>query len=403
MILQTIVMGYWIALFCLLLIMSSLLVINLLTFPRLQEICEELGSTLPALSILVPARNEEHCIEACTRSLVAQSYQRLEVIILDDGSTDATGAIVQRIIDKMPPAQNGRLRLVQGSALPEGWVGKNFACHQLAQHARGDYLLFTDADTVHAPGTAKAVIACMQQLGVKLLTAQPEFALGSIGECLVVPLLNFTIMTLLPVALVLTRPEPHLSTGNGQLLCFHRSAYEKVGGHASVKGNILEDVLLARAVKASGDRIAFVDALEFVRCRMYRSFAGVWSGFTKNLFALYNYSLPFALSALLLNLALFIVPPLLAIVALLLRLSPTVVALGILAYALVVLMRVLLTVRFTRREQGLPLLLFLCLVCLLHPLSIGLECLILLNSIRCYYRKSGVSWKGRYYKRQNDS
>ena len=403
MMIQFFVTGYWIVLFSLLLAMLLLLAINLLSFFRLRETPNEPDAALPFLSILVPARNEEHCIEACTRSLVAQSYQRLEVIILDDGSSDATGSIVQRIIDEMPPAQKGRLRLLQGAALQAGWVGKNFACHQLAQHARGDYLLFTDADTVHAPETAKAVIACMQQLGVKLLSAQPEFELGSMGECLVVPLLNFTIMTLLPVALVLARPEPSLATGNGQLLCFHRSAYEKVGGHASVKGNIHEDVLLARAVKASSDRIAFVDALEFVRCRMYRSFAGVWSGFTKNLFALYNYSLPFALSALLLNLALFIVPPLLAITALLHRLSSTIVALGILAYGMAVLMRVLLTMRFTRREQGLPLLLFLCLVCLLHPLSIGLECLILLNSIRCHYRKSGVSWKGRYYKRQNDS
>jgi len=400
---QFFVTGYWIVLFSLLLAMLLLLAINLLSFFRLRETPNEPDAALPFLSILVPARNEEHCIEACTRSLVAQSYQRLEVIILDDGSSDATGSIVQRIIDEMPPAQKGRLRLLQGAALQAGWVGKNFACHQLAQHARGDYLLFTDADTVHAPETAKAVITCMQQLGVKLLSAQPEFELGSMGECLVVPLLNFTIMTLLPVALVLTRPEPSLATGNGQLLCFHRSAYEKVGGHASVKGNIHEDVLLARAVKASSDRIAFVDALEFVRCRMYRSFAGVWSGFTKNLFALYNYSLPFALSALLLNLALFIVPPLLAITALLHRLSSTIVAPAILAYALVVLMRVLLAVRFTRRDRGLPLLLFSCLVCFLHPLSIGLECLILLNSIRYHYRKNGVSWKGRYYKRQNDS
>ena len=403
MILQTVVMGYWIALFGLLLTMLSLLVINLLTLPRLQATGDELGGTLPTLSILVPARNEEQSIEACARSLVAQDYQGLEVIILDDSSADATGAIVQRMIDEMPPTQKGRLRLAQGAALPEGWVGKNFACHQLAQRARGDYLLFTDADTVHAPGTAKAVIASMKQLGVKLLTAQPEFELGSMGECLVVPLLSFTIMTLLPVTLVHSRPEPGLATGNGQLLCFHRSAYEKAGGHTSVKGNILEDVLLARAVKASGDRMAFVDALEFVRCRMYRSFAGVWSGFTKNLFALYNYSLPFALSALLLNFALFIVPPLLVIATLLLRLSPTLVAPGILAYALAVLMRVLLTVRFTRRDRGLPLLLFSCLVCFLHPLSIGLECLILLNSIRHHYRKNGVSWKGRYYKRQNDS
>lgn len=397
---QFLVTAYWIILYALMLSMLLIVVLNLLSFFLLRETPVEPDVALPFLSILVPARNEEQCIEACVRSLVAQAYQRLEVIVLDDGSSDATGSIVQRVIDELPPAQASRLRLLQGAALPAGWIGKNYACHQLSQHAHGDYFFFTDADTVHAPGTATAVVACIQRLGVKLLTAQPAFELGSLGEYLVVPLLNFTIMTLLPVALVRLRPEPSLATGNGQLMCFHRSAYEKIGGHASVKGEILEDVLLARAVKAADDRMVFVDAFEFVRCRMYRSFSEVWSGFSKNLFAFYNYSLPFALGALLLNLALFVVPLLVALLAPLFHFSAAIVIAGLGAYLLAVFMRVLLTIRFTHQKQILPLLLFLCF---LHPLSIALECLILLNSIRCYYRQSGVSWKGRQYNRQNNS
>ena len=392
--------GYWILLFTLLLANMLLLALNFSTFFQLREPSSTQQETWPFLSILVPARNEELCIEACIRSLVAQNYQNLEVIVLDDDSSDRTGSIVQHIIDELPPAQATRLRLLQGAALPEGWIGKNYACHQLAQHATGDYFFFTDADTIHAPGTARAVISCMQQLHVQLLTAQPEFELGSIGERLVVPLLNFTIMTLLPVALVRLRPEASLATGNGQLLCFQRSTYQKIGGHTSVKGNILEDVLLARAVKKAGDHMAFVDALYFVRCRMYHSFSAVWSGFSKNLFAFYNYSLPFALVALLLNLALFVAPPLIALAALLFHLSTSTAAFGVSAYLLAVLMRLLLTLRFTRQRQALPLLLPLCL---LHPLSMGLECLILLNSIRCHYQGTGVSWKGRRYNRQNAS
>ncbi len=302
MIAQLLLAG-WVCIFTLLGAMFFLLLINLLTFPRLHATPTR-SQNLPMLSILVPARDEEQCIEGCIRSLVAQEYEPLTVIVLDDNSSDATAAIVRSIIDALPMAQRGRLQLLQGQALPTGWVGKNFACHQLAQHAQGDYLLFTDADTVHTPGMAQAVIACMQHYGVKLLTAQPEFEMKSLGERLIVPLLNFTIMTLLPVALVRVRPEPSLATGNGQLLCFHRSAYNKIGGHEAVKGKILEDVLLARAVKRAGERMIFVDALAFVRCRMYRSLAEVWAGFSKNLFAFYNYSLPFALLALLLNLAL---------------------------------------------------------------------------------------------------
>lgn len=345
------------------------------------------------LSILVPARNEEDGIKACVRSLIEQSYGPLEVLVLDDNSSDATGAIVQCMIDELPLTQEGRLRLLRGGALPPGWIGKNFACYQLAQQAQGDYLLFTDADTVHTPGTARAVIDCMHAFGVKLLTAQPEHVVGSMGERLVVPLLNFTILTLLPVALIARRPEPSLATGNGQLLCFHRSVYQAIDGHEAVKGRVLEDVLLARAVKAAGYRMIFVDALELVRCRMYRSFADVWAGFSKNLFAFYSYSLPFALIALVFNLLLFVVPPIILLTSLLVHIQSIAVVLAASAYLLAVLMRVLLTLRFSRSHRGLMLLL-----CLLHPVSIVLECLILLNSMRWHYGRTGVVWKGRQYK-----
>ncbi|GAC1392336.1 MAG: hydroxychlorobactene glucosyltransferase CruC [Ktedonobacteraceae bacterium] len=327
--------------------------------------------------------------------MVAQTYERLEILVLDDYSSDATAAIVQRIIDNLPIHQQERLQLLQGEALPTGWGGKNFACHQLAYHASGDYLFFTDADTVHDPKMVSSVFDCMQSNNVSLLTAQPTYEFGSLAERLVVPLLTFTIMTLLPVALITLRLEPSLATGNGQLLCFERSAYMSIGGHASVKNRILEDVLLGRAVKAAGFRMIFVDAQDLVRCRMYHSFSEVWSGFSKNLFAFYNYALPFALIGLLFNIVLFILPPLLVIAAPFVHLSSMPLLLAISAYVLAVLMRMLLALRFTREQKGGMLFL-----CLLHPVSIALECLILLNSIRWHYRKSGTVWKGRQYTTQ---
>ncbi len=373
-----------------------ILLINLFTFHRMRpyRTAREIvaGQTEPFVSILVPARDEEDCIEACVRSLIGQTHERLEVLVLDDHSSDATAKIVQRILRELPVAQKGRLRLLCGEELPQGWVGKNYACRQLAKHAQGNYLLFTDADTMHSPQTVQAVLDCMHDFDVSLLTAQPQFELRSIGERLAVPLLNFTILTLLPVALVRLRPEPSLATGNGQLLCFQRTAYERIGGHESVKNRILEDVLLARSVKAAGYRMIFVDALELVRCRMYHSFAEVWAGFSKNLFAFYNYSLPFALVALLLNLVLFVLPPLFVIVSPIVHPSLIAIFFAAGAYLLAVLMRMLLTLRFTRAQRGLMLLL-----CLLHPVSITLECLILLNSIRWRYRKAGILWKGRHY------
>ncbi len=382
-------------LLCILIVLGILfiiLIINLFTFYRLRPHIEPQTTVQPLISILIPARDEEQSIERCIRSLLNQAYEQLEILVLDDHSSDLTTAIVQHIIDELPAQKQGRLQLLQGEELPIGWGGKNFACQQLAQQASGDYLFFTDADTVHDPKMVASVLECMQSRKVSLLTAQPTYELASLGERLVVPLLTFTIMTLLPVALIPVRPEPSLATGNGQLLCFERSAYEHIGGHASVKNRILEDVLLARAVKAAGYHMIFVDAQDLVRCRMYRSFTEVWSGFSKNLFAFYNYALPFALIGLILNILLFIMPLLLVISALFTHLSFATLLLAISGYVLAVVMRVLLTLRFTHTQRGTMLLL-----CLLHPVSIALECLILLNSIRWHYRKTGTIWKGRHY------
>ncbi|HEX6484960.1 MAG TPA: glycosyltransferase [Ktedonobacteraceae bacterium] len=378
--------------FGILLLLFTHLLINLLSFRRLRVTTKGNTPSDPLVSLLVPARNEEAHIELCVRSLVGQHYERLEVLVLDDLSSDATASLVQGIIDELPPAQKGRLRLLHGEPLPPGWVGKNFACHQLSQHAQGDYFFFTDADSVHAPETVRAVIDCMHRLDVDLLTAQPEYELKDIGEHLIVPLLCFRVFTLLPLTLVSRRPEPVLAAANGPLLCFHRLAYEAAGGHRAIKDRILEDVSLARAVKAAGYCIAFVDAFNMIYCHMYTSFANTWVGCSKNFFASYNYSLIGALVIIILDLALFVVPPLLPLVSLFVPLPLTVILLALGSYGIAVLMRLLLAIRFTRSQKLLTLLL-----CFLHPVTVILGCLILLNSIRWHYRKLGTEWKGRYY------
>jgi chlorobactene glucosyltransferase len=377
-----------------LIILLLFLNINLLTFPRLRPTSLEKddGQTLPFLSILVPARNEEVNIAACVRSLVAQRYERLEVLVLDDLSKDATANIVTQLIDELPLSQKGRLRLLHGTDLPPGWVGKNFACHQLAQHAQGDYLLFTDADTVHDSEAAVAILACMKRLSVPFLTAQPEYLFGSLGERLILPTLNFMNMTSLPVPLVNSAKNPALVTGNGQLLCFERAAYAVIGGHVAVKGCILEDVRLAHAIKSVGYRMHFVDAQALIHCRMYQSLAEVWRGYSKNFFAFYNYSLSAVVVGLLLSLVLYIIPLLLLLSSLFVALPPSVLLLAIGNYVLTVLMRVCVTLRFEHRQRALMLLL-----CIIHPVSILLGNLLLLNAICCHYRRKGTEWKGRYY------
>jgi chlorobactene glucosyltransferase len=379
-------------LFGTLLVLFGNLLINLLVFDRLKPATRENTRASPTVSILVPARNEADHIEECLRSLIGQSYEKLEVLVLDDQSTDETPAIVQHIIDELPETQKSRLRLLHGEPLPQGWIGKNFACYQLAQHAQGDYFLFTDADSIHTRQSVSMVINGMHDLDVQFLTALPQYILHSMGEHLAIPLLYFKVFTLLPLVLVRRRPEPILAVANGPLLCFRRSAYESVGGHKAVKTSILEDNLLARHIKEAGYRMAFVDGLDLVSCYMYDSFTELWGGFSRTFFSFYNYSLVAAAAIIILDLALFVVPPLFVLTSLFVTLAPLVVLFALGSYLISVLMRILLAFVCTRSRRISTLLL-----CLLHPVSMLLECLLLLNSIRWHYRKMGTAWKGRYY------
>jgi cellulose synthase/poly-beta-1,6-N-acetylglucosamine synthase-like glycosyltransferase len=179
---------------------------------------------------------------------------------------------------------------------------------------------------------------------------------------------------------------------NGPLLCFQRSVYEEIGGHKAVKTSILEDNSLARKVKAAGYRMAYVDGQNLLSCYMYESFTELWAAFSRTFFAFYNYSLLAASAIIILDLTLFVAPPLLALAALFVPLASLTVLFSLSSYALAVFMRILLTLACAR-SQRVPLL----LLSLLHPISIMLECLLLLNSIRWNYRKKGTLWKSRYY------
>lgn len=382
----------WIVYGILLLLFIHLL-INLLSIRRLRATTQGNTSPDPMVSLLVPARNEEASIERCVRSLINQHYEQLEVLVLDDQSSDATASIVQKIIDELPSTQKDRLRLLPGKPLPAGWVGKNFACHQLSQCAQGDFFFFTDADAVHMSETVRAVINCMHHLNVDLLTAQLAYELKGVGERLLTPLLCFRVFTLLPLTLLSRRPEPILAVGNGPLLCFRRQAYKAAGGHQAIKQHVLEDVSLARTIKATGYCMAFVDACDMICCQMYTSFATTWAGFSKTFFAFYNYSLAAALSMLIFDLVLFVMPALLLLGSFFLPLSLPLLLCALSDYSIAVLMRLLLALRFTRSQKPVALLL-----CFLHPLAVILGCVILLNSIRWHYRKSGTEWKGRYYR-----
>jgi len=275
-------------------------ILNLLLLPRLRP--DVALATHPRVSILLPARNEALRIRSCLASLLKQNYSSLEIIVLDDESVDATAEIARSLGFSNSPESN--CRLIRGAPLPLGWTGKSWACHQLAEAARGDYLLFTDADTVHRPETVSSAVAAAQRVGCDLLTLWPFQATVTFAEKLVIPLMFVVGGSYLPYwLLVWAQRSPWLArvlgskllalcgTATGQFLLFRRQSYFKMGGHRAVREHLVEDISLAREIAKripDGWRLVTCDGTGLVSCRMYTSFGQIWEGFTKNLWPVFD-------------------------------------------------------------------------------------------------------------------
>lgn len=250
---------------------------------------------LPHVSVLVPARNEEANIGDCVQSLLAQDYPDFEVVVLNDGSTDRTGEILEDLM----ACRGGRpsaptLRVLEEAELPEGWPGKHWACQQLAEASDGELILFTDADTRHGPQSVRHGVAALEAESADLLTAIPHEQTVTWAEQLVVPVVPWSILTFLPLAIAYRLPHAPLSATIGQYMLFRRSAYAHIGGHAAVRSDPVDDMALGRRIKALGLRWRLADATRDVRCRMYQNAGQVCEGFSKNLFAAFgNRLLPF--------------------------------------------------------------------------------------------------------------
>ncbi|MCB9664795.1 MAG: glycosyltransferase [Alphaproteobacteria bacterium] len=231
------------------------------------------------VSVLIPARDEEANIEAAVTAALALDPPAHEVIVCDDGSTDQTPAILARLAARDP-----RLRVIGAPPLPEGWVGKPHACHVLGEAASGALLLFVDADVRLAPDALGRVEHLLQRFHGRVLTAFPGQALGTWAERLLVPLLPLTFTSWMPLDLVHAHTNPAFLVVNGQILAFRREAYEAVGGFASVRAEIVDDMAICRRAKEHDQRVVFADGQDLGTCRMYRGGAEVWRGFSKNLY-----------------------------------------------------------------------------------------------------------------------
>jgi glycosyltransferase involved in cell wall biosynthesis len=241
-------------------------------------------SVRPVVSIVVPARNEEACLGLCLKSLTTQTGIPLEIIVADDGSTDGTREIAESF---------GGVHVVDAGSAPPNWTGKNHAMAAGAAVALGEWLLFTDADTVHNPGSLARAVAEAERNGAALLSYSPEQEVHSFWEKAIMPVIFAELAAAYRPSEV-SDPASSAAAANGQYILISREAYDAVGGHAAIAARLLEDVALARAVKASGRKILFRYGADAVRTRMYRNFAQLREGWTKNLALLFPSSLKLA-------------------------------------------------------------------------------------------------------------
>lgn len=315
-------------------------------------------------SVLLPVRDEAARVEPTLRSLLAQQGVDLEVVVLDDGSTDGTADVVRRVADGDP-----RVRLLPGRPLPAGWLGKPHACQQLADAAAptSEVLVFVDADVVLAPHAVAATVALLEQAGLDLLSPYPRQESPG-ATALVQPLLQWSWLTFLPLRVAERSARPSLSAANGQLLAVRRAVYERAGGHAAVRAEVVEDVELLRAVKRAGGRGGVCDGTALATTRMYGSWDELVEGYTKSLWTLPAPTV--ALMALL-----YVVPALAA-----LRGSRA----GMVGYAAGVAGRVV-----AARRTGGPV-----AASLAHPVSVAAFGALAVRS-RVQRRRGALRWKGR--------
>ncbi len=330
------------------------------------------------VSILIPARNEaDRLAPTLQGALAQQGLDNVEICVLDDGSTDTTAAIVREFAHGDP-----RLRLLDGGTepVPAGWLGKPWACHRLAQQAKGSVLIFIDADVQLHPQAIASTITDMRTGKLALLSPYPRQLANGVMERLTQPLVVWLWLSHLPVKLTETRPYPSLAAANGQFIVVDTHAYRVSGGHASVASEVIEDVALLRSLKRHGFRGVPADGSAVSECRMYDGAEQVYRGYTKSLWSAFG-SEPGAIAVLGALLTAYVLPPMCLVAG---RTRGTRIW-GAIGYAAAVTGRVAIA-RHTR-ERIWP-------DALAHPISILTLCALTIASLASR-RRGTLSWRGR--------
>lgn len=344
------------------------------------------AATVPLISVIVPARNEAEQIERCVRSILALNYPHVQVIAVDDASTDATPQILARLAQ-----EDARLLVVTGRPLAKGWTGKNNAVFSGVQHAHGAWLLFVDADVVLHPGALSAAYAEAKRRGVVLLTLWARQELVTFWERVVQPVIIGLNQATDPFQWVSSPRFPMFAYANGQFILVERAAYEQIGGHTRVRDQVVEDQKLSWHFKHARHSIVMMDGTRVLSTRMYTSLTGIWEGWSKNNFLMLDRNFVLVLLTLTLICGITISPFFLTLWALLIfksshsLLDPLIV--NLVCCVLVLATRWQMRSYFPTTFRD----------CLLYPLGGAVFIGIVLNSAYRHSQRRGVTWKGRRY------
>jgi chlorobactene glucosyltransferase len=364
-----------------LIVIAMVSLYNLFTFVRVKRVLE-IDYQDPFISVLVPARNEERGIRECIDSLCNQVYSSYEVLVLDDGSTDSTPDILKELQEQYLD----KLTIIYGASLPNAWVGKSHACYQLSMKAKGEYLLFTDADTIHSPYSLLSLVRTSSHYQADLLTAVPNQKLSSFWEHLMIPFMHVLYHGYLPNSMIYSNHDSRFSAANGQLMLFRYDAYQEIDGHKSVKSSLVEDIDIAKKIKQNKSKVVLANAIDIVSCSMYSGFNEVFMGFSKNFYSGLSERFSIFLFFVFHLFTAYVLPPIIIIFALISG-NAELMQWGLLLTILGMFIRLSSTIQFS-----LPF-----FHIFLQPLSALFAIVIAGNSFLWSLPNSGRKWKGRTY------
>lgn len=350
---------------------------NLRQFPRLAHVDRKI--TKPSLSILIPARDEADRIEECLLSIVNQTMLPSEILVLNDNSSDETAYIVKELAKRYPI-----ITLLEGKPLEKGWLGKSYACHQLALAAKSNWYLFLDAD-VRLERNAMEAISVLTKQEKGMISGFPKQQVDSWLEKIVVPMMMFLVACHLPVKLVRASSDPRFAAAHGGFILIEQKVYNQIGGHSAIRSTLIDDIELARLVKKHGFTFTLAQISEYVSMKMYQNAAEVWSGYRKNIFQGVNRNffllfLVFGYYSLL-----YLVPPIFVVIGIMSE--------SALLYPGIMFMMAGAAIKaIIDRANRLP-----WYYGFLIPLSICMVIVIGLDSVRIAWSKKGYLWKGRSY------